>query len=210
MEIAGALAAMYTQHSDKLDEPGDITVLLRQWTNGDSCNLDPLFELVYPQLKQIANSLFRNERPGSVLQPTVLVNELYLKLLGQHSLRVEDRRHFFSLAARLMRRVLVDQARSEGRQKRSGGGVPVALHEDLTCFAIGPTDASPELLDLDRVLNELEAIDLRKCRMLEVRCFLGFTAHETAEVFGTSKATVDRDLRFVRSWLYDLLQAPAP
>jgi RNA polymerase sigma factor (TIGR02999 family) len=210
MAIAGTFAAMYTQHSDELDQPGDITVLLREWTNGDSCNLDPLFELVYPQLKQIANSLFRNERPGSVLQPTVLVNELYLKLLGQHSLRVEDRKHFFSLAARLMRRVLVDQARSEGRQKRSGG-MPVALHEDLACFGIGSTNAaSPELLDLDRVLNQLEAIDLRKCRMLEVRCFLGLTAHETAEVFGTSKATVDRDLRFVRSWLYDRLQASAP
>ncbi len=184
-----------------MEEPGEITVLLRQWTAGDPSSLDPLFELVYPQLKQIANSLFRSERPGNILQPTVLVNELYLKLLGQERLRIEDRQHFFSLAARLMRRMLVDQVRSDGRQKRSGG-VLVPLHEDLAFI-----DAtSPEMLDLDRLLDELEKIDLRKCRMLEVRCFLGFTAHETAEVFGISKATVDRDLRFVRSWLYARLQ----
>ena len=194
---------MYTQHSDPtLEEPGDITVLLRQWTGGDPCTLEPLFELVYPQLKQIASSLFRHERPGNILQPTVLVNELYLRLLGQHRLRIEDRQHFFSLAARFMRRILVDQVRSEGREKRSAG-VPVALHEDLAYIDA----ASPEMLDLDRVLDELEQIDLRKCRMLEVRYFLGFTAHETAEVFGISKATVDRDLRFVRSWLYGRLQS---
>lgn len=184
-----------------MPEPGDITVLLRQWSGGDSRTLEPLFELVYPQLKQIANSLFRHERPGNILQPTVLVNELYLKLLGQHRLRIEDRQHFFSLAARMMRRVLVDQVRAEGRQKRSAGQ-PLPLHEDLAFIDA----ASPEMLDLDRVLDELEHIDIRKCRMLEVRCFLGFTADETAEVFGTSKATVDRDLRFVRSWLYDRLQ----
>jgi DNA-directed RNA polymerase specialized sigma24 family protein len=89
----------------------------------------------------------------------------------------------------------------------SSGGIPVVLHEDLVCFAAGSSDASdPEILDLDRVLNELEEIDLRKCCMLEVRCFLGLTAQETADVFGTSKATVDRDLRFVRSWLYERFQ----
>ena len=191
---------VYSTLRPKLKEPGDITVLLRQWTGGDPRTLEPLFELVYPQLKQIAGSLFRHERAGNILQPTVLVNELYLKLLGQHRLVIEDRQHFFSLAARLMRRMLVEQIRSDSSRKRSAGTL-VPLHEDLAYI-----DAtSPEMLDLDRVLNELEAIDIRKCRMLEVRCFLGLTAHETAEVFGTSKATIDRDLRFVRSWLYDRL-----
>jgi len=187
----------------RLDSPGDITVLLREWSSRGSGQLDPLFELVYPQLKQIAHSLFRNERPQSILQPTVLVNELYLKLLNQHSLHIEDRKHFFSLAARLMRRLLVDQARSDGRQKRDPG-LSVPLHEDLAWI-----DAtSPAMLDLDLALDELERIDIRKCRMLELRCFLGFTAEETAELIGASKATVDRDLRFVRSWLYSRLESP--
>lgn len=187
-----------------MEEPGDITVLLRQWTGGDAGTLEPLFQLVYPQLKQIAHSIFRGERPGNLLQPTVLVNELYIKLLGQNRLCIEDRQHFFSLAARMMRRVLVDQARSDGRQKRSGNA-QFPLHEDLPFV-----DAtSVEMLDLDRALDQLEQIDLRKCRILEVRYFLGFGAQETAELFGTSKATVDRDLRFVRSWLYARLQSPA-
>lgn len=194
--------AVYSCFKQKLESPGDITVLLREWSSRGSGQLDPLFELVYPQLKQIAHSLFRNERPESILQPTVLVNELYLKLLSQHSLRMEDRKHFFSLAARLMRRVLVDQARSEGRQKRDPGMV-VPLHDDLAWI-----DAtSPAMLDLDQALDELERIDIRKCRMLELRCFLGFTADETAELIGSSKSTVDRDLKFVRSWLYSRLEA---
>lgn len=186
-----------------MHSPGDITVLLREWSNGNSGQLEPLFELVYPQLRQIAQSLFRNERPECVLQPTVLVHELYLKLLTQHSLQVEDRKHFFSLAARLMRRVLVDQARSESRQKRDRG-VSVPLHEDLAWVDA----ASPSMLDLDQALDELEQIDLRKCRMLELRYFLGFTAEETAELIGSSKSTVDRDLKFVRSWLYSRLESP--
>jgi RNA polymerase sigma factor (TIGR02999 family) len=101
-----------------------------------------------------------------------------------------------------MRRVLIDQARSEGRQKRDGG-TPVLLHPDLAWI-----DARPvELMDLDRVLEELEQLDPRKCRMVELRFFLGFSAEETAELLNTSKATVDRDLRFVRGWLYDRLHS---
>lgn len=183
-----------------LSESGDITILLRQWNGGDSAALEPLFELVYPQLRQIAGALFRGERPGNVLQPTGLVNELYFKLVRQKLLRFEDRQHFFSLAARLMRRVLIDQARLEGRQKRKGGEM-VPLHEDLAWV----NAASSDILDLDRVLVELEAIDERKCRMVELHFFLGFTSEETAELLGISKATADRDLKFVRSWLYDRL-----
>lgn len=166
--------------------------------------LEPLFSQVYPELKQIAGAIFRGERPGKILQPTGLVNELYLKLIRHRQLHFEDRHHFFSLAARLMRRILVDEARSQGRQKRAGG-VAVPLHEDLASI-----DASSvEMVDLDRALEELEQIDARKCRMVELRFFLGFTAEETAEIVGASKATVDRDLKFVRAWLYDRLR-PAP
>jgi RNA polymerase sigma factor (TIGR02999 family) len=181
-----------------------ITALLRRWSGGDSAMLEPLFSQVYPELKQIAGAIFRGERPGKILQPTGLVNELYLKLIRHRQLHFEDRHHFFSLAARLMRRILVDEARSQGRQKRAGG-VAVPLHEDLASI-----DASSvEMVDLDRALEELEQIDARKCRMVELRFFLGFTAEETAEIVGASKATVDRDLKFVRAWLYDRLR-PAP
>lgn len=183
-----------------MQDTGDITLLLRQWRDGDPSTLEPLFQLVYPQLKQIAGSLFRNEKPGNILQPTVLVNELYLKLIAHNNLRLEDRSHFFSFAARLMRRILVDQARFEGRQKRDGG-VPTVLNEDLAFI-----DAySPEVIDLDHFLTELETIDSRKCHLVELRYFLGFTADETAHILGISKATADRDMKFARSWLYDRL-----
>jgi RNA polymerase sigma factor (TIGR02999 family) len=162
--------------------------------------IDHLFELVYPQLRQIAGVLFRGERPEHLLQPTSVVNELFLKLVRQRSLRFEDREHFYSLSARLMRRVLVDHARSEGRQKRDFG-IPVTMRADLAWV-----DARPaEMIDLDRVLGELEQLDPRKCKMVELRFFLGFTAEETAELLSTSKATVDRELRFVRGWLYERL-----
>jgi RNA polymerase sigma factor (TIGR02999 family) len=180
--------------------PGEITLLLREWDDGDAAASGPLFEIVYPQLRRIAGAIFRGERPENVLQPTGVVNELFLKLVRQRSLRFEDREHFYSLSARLMRRVLVDHARTEKRLKRSGG-TPVVLHDDLVSI-----DYSPEAaIDIDRVLQELEKIDPRKCRMVELRFFLGFSAEETAELLSTSKATVDRDMRFVRVWLLDRL-----
>ncbi len=183
-----------------LTQPGEITVLLREWNDGKAAATEHLFELVYPQLRKIAGALFRGERPENMLQPTSVVNELFLKLIRQRSLRFEDREHFYSLSARLMRRVLVDHARSEGRQKRDGG-VPIPLHEELAWI-----DAKrAEMMDLDRVLEELDELDPRKCRMVELRFFLGFTAEETAELLNTSKASVDRELRFVRGWLYDRL-----
>lgn len=183
-----------------LTQPGEITVLLHEWSEGKPAATEHLFELVYPQLRKIAGALFRGERPENMLQPTSVVNELFLKLIRQRSLRFEDREHFYSLSARLMRRVLVDHARSEGRQKRDGG-VPVQLHEELAWI-----DAKrAEMMDLDRVLEELDELDPRKCKMVELRFFLGFTADETAELLNTSKASVDRELRFVRSWLYDRL-----
>jgi RNA polymerase sigma factor (TIGR02999 family) len=182
-------------------EPGGVTLLLREWSDGKPDATEALFNLVYPHLRKIAGALFRGERPENVLQPTSVVNELFLKLIRQRSLRFEDREHFYSLSARLMRRVLVDHARSEGRRKRDGGS-SVPLHDELLWIDANPAEA----IDLDRVLEELEQIDPRKCRMVELRFFLGFTAEETAELMHVSKASVDRDLRFVRGWLNDRLQ----
>jgi RNA polymerase sigma factor (TIGR02999 family) len=185
-----------------LPTSGEITELLHAWSEDSAAPTDVLFAMVYPDLRRIAGALFRGERPENVLQPTCVVNELFLKLLRQRSLRFEDREHFYSLCARLMRRVLVDHARSEGRHKRSGG-VSVPLHDDMVW-----TDADPaDTLDLDRALDELERIDPRKCRMLELRFYLGFTAEEAAELLHVSKASVDRDVRFVRAWLNDRLHS---
>ena len=181
-------------------ESGDITMLLREWTEGRPGALESLFDRVYPELRRIAGALFRGEGPGQIQQPTSVVNELFLKLVRQRSLRFEDRNHFYSLSARLMRRILIDQARSQGRQKRDGG-LAVPLEEGMAWV-----DATPaELLDLDRALNALETLDPRKTKMVEYRFFLGFSAEETAELLGVSKATVDRELRFTRGWLYDRL-----
>src|ERR1017187_3796623 len=145
-----------------MPEAGEITILLHDWNAGDPAAVEQLFERVYPQLRQIAGALFRGERPENILQPTSVVNELFLKLIRQRSLRFEDREHFYSLSARLMRRVLVDQARSEGRQKRDGG-IPVPLHPDMAWI-----DARPaEMMDLDPVLEDLRSEERRvgkECR----------------------------------------------
>jgi RNA polymerase sigma factor (TIGR02999 family) len=181
-------------------DPGEVTLLLRDWSRGKPDATEALFALVYPHLRKIAGALFRGEQAENVLQPTSVVNELFLKLIRQRSLRFEDREHFYSLSARLMRRVLVDHARSEGRKKRDGG-ISMPMQDDLLWIDAKPAEA----IDLDRVLEELEQIDPRKCRMVELRFFLGFTADETAELMHVSKASVDRDLRFVRGWLNDRL-----
>jgi RNA polymerase sigma factor (TIGR02999 family) len=185
-----------------LGQVGEITELLHAWREGDPRALDRLFEEVYPQLRRIAGSLFRGERPENLLQPTSVVNELFLKLVRQRSLRFEDREHFYSLSARLMRRVLIDDARNRARVKRDGG-IAIPMEDGLAWIDARPVEA----MDVDRVLGELEAIDPRKCRIVELRFFLGFTADETAELLSISKATVDRELRFSRAWLHERLHA---
>lgn len=185
-----------SQEAPAISDPGDITVLLHEWSQGEPAASERLFEIVYPHLRKIAGAMFRGERSESLLQPTSVVNELFLKLVRQRSLRFEDREHFYSLSARFMRRILVDQARSDKRLKRSAG-IPVPLTDDVAW-----TGASPEeTLHLDRLLEELEQLDPRKCRMVELRFFLGFSPDETAALLNTSKRTIDRDLRFVRVWL---------
>jgi RNA polymerase sigma factor (TIGR02999 family) len=184
----------------RLSHAGEVTELLREWREGRPDAIDRLFDAVYPQLRQIAGALFRGERPENILQPTSVVNELFLKLIRQRSLRFEDREHFYSLSARLMRRVLLDHAREQGRQKRDGG-ISVPMDEKLAWIGAKPV----EMMDLDRVLSELDELDARKCRMVELRFFLGFTAEETAELLNISKATVDRELKFARGWLYERL-----
>lgn len=184
-----------------MEQPGEITVLLKQWSDGKQDALVPLFELIYPKLRQMAASLFRDESPGHVLQPTGVVNEFYLKFVRQQRLQFDDREHFYSLAARLMRRILVDYARQRHSVKRDGG-IAVPLDEG-SAWTEAP---GPDLVDIDRALEELQKIDQRKCRIIDLRFFLGFTSEETAEIMGSSKATVDRELRFARGWIQDWME----
>lgn len=187
----------------------DITVLLEAWSRGDESALDRLAPSVYPHLRSMAGAFLRGERPGHTWQATALVNELFLKLIAQREPRFEHRRHFYNACARLMRRALIDHARTAHAEKRGGRQAYVPLHEEISwCNAAGP-----EVLDLDRALKELAALDAEQVEMFETRFLVGCSAEETAELFGTSKATVDRRMRMARAFLYQRLApgaAPDP
>lgn len=183
-----------------------ITILLRRWEAGEPDALDQLIPLVYPQLRQVAAAYIGREKRKDLMQPTVLVHELYLKLLQQKKIAWEDRRHFYVFAAHSMRMILIDHARSLKAQSRGSGVEPVPLHEAMAWVEIG----SPELIDLDRALEELQAITPSKVKLVELRYFLGCTAEETAALLGISKATVDRELRFIKAWLFERLHPGVP
>jgi len=177
---------------------GEITLLLARWKEGDLLAFEQMMPLVYPHLRQVAAAYIRRERNPDVLQPTVLVHELYLRLLQQKKAVGEDRCHFYAFAAKVMRRMLIDQARERQTQIRGGGQERVPLSDDLSWVNID----SPELLDLNRALDGLGALDPTKVQLVELRYFLGCTADETASLMNISKATVDRELKFIKSWLY--------
>jgi RNA polymerase sigma factor (TIGR02999 family) len=184
---------------DHPEVPGDITALLHRWGEGDRQALAALATLAYDDLRNIAAGYLRREGRAQTLQATSLVNELYLRLARQRGVQLTDRRHFYAFAALMLRRILTDHARLAHSQKRpTGQAEKVPLHEDMAWV-----DASGEgMLDLDRALTELEALDERKVRVIELRYFLGCTNDEAAELLGVAPATVDRDLQFARTWLY--------
>lgn len=182
--------------------PHDITQLLQGWGLGDRDAFQKLVPLAYPHLKRVAGSFLRRERPGHTLQATALVHELYLVLVRQRKVELKDRQHFFTFAARLMRMILRDSARDHVAGKRGAGAPHVPISDDLPWLDFN----GPELLDLDQALEELEGLDPRKAQLIELRQFLGCTADETAEILGVSKATVDRELRMVKAWLYQRLR----
>ncbi|MGB7761428.1 MAG: sigma-70 family RNA polymerase sigma factor [Bryobacteraceae bacterium] len=182
--------------------PGEITRLLLQWKRGEPDAFDRLMPLVYPHLRQIAAAYIRRERNPGVLQATALVHEVYLRLIGQRKVEWADRAHFYTFAAKVMRRILTDHARSGDAQKRGGGAEHVPLNDQIPWIKVG----SESMLELNQALDKLEAIDPQKVQLVELRYFLGCTAEETAEVLQVSKATVDRDAKFVRSWLYQRIQ----
>lgn len=177
---------------------GEITLLLHKWTQGEPDALQQLMPLVYPHLRQVAAAYIRREREPGLLQATVLVHEVYLRLIGQQKADWANRAHFYTFSAKIMRMILTDHARSEDAQKRGGGAQHIPLNEQLPWVQIG----SESMIDLNRALDELEAIDSRKVQLVELRYFLECTAEETAEIMQISKATVDREIKFAKSWLY--------
>ena len=183
-----------------MDAPGDVTQLLNQWAGGDEQAGEALTPLVYDELHKIAARLFRSERSGHTLQPTALVHEAYANLIGA-DISWQDRAHFYSLAARMMRRLLVNHANAKNAAKRGGGAVRVTLDESRTPAA----DDSAELLDLDEALTRLAEMDERKAELIQLQYFGGLSFKEMEEVTGLSSSTLDRDLRFARAWLKDQL-----
>ena len=179
--------------------PEDVTALLIRWGEGDRSAMDRLMPVVYDELRRIAQRHFRRERPGNTLQPTALVNEVYLRLVDQRGVSWQSRAHFFGIAARLMRQVLVDRARSRRAAKR--GGADYML--DLTDISDVPDKSRPlDLLALDRALDGLASFDPQQGRVVELKFFGGLSIEETAEVMGTSPATVKREWALARSWLF--------
>lgn len=189
-----------------MDSSGEITLLLHKWKQGEPDALDRLMPLVYPHLRQVAAAYIRRERDPGVLQATALVNEVYLRLIGQEKADWADRAHFYTFSAKIMRMILTDHARSDDAQKRGGGAEHVPLNDQIPWVRIG----SESMIDLNRALDELDAIDPHKVQLVELRFFLGCTAEETAEIMHVSKATVDREVKFVKSWLYQRIGNLSP
>lgn len=174
-----------------------VTQLLEAWNNGDQTSRDELMRLVYHELHRLAEGYLRRERPNHSLQATALVNEAYLRLVGQHHVQWQNRQHFIGLAAEMMRRVLVDHARKHRRDKRGGGEYMLSLSQADRFNH----ESDVNLVDLDEALHKLTHIDAQRGRMVELRFFGGLSIEATAEVLNISTATVERDWRVAKAFL---------
>ena len=185
-----------------MDEPSvsphRVTQLLAEWSNGDSAALAELTPLVYEELRRLAHHYMEGQRRDHTLQTTALVNEAYLRLADQTAPDWKSRAHFFALAARAMRQILVSYARSNRAQKRGGGAVRIELDE----AAILSPEQSKEIVDLHEALGRLESVDSRKARVVELKYFGGLNYDEIAEVLKIARVTVRRDWEFAKLWLY--------
>jgi RNA polymerase sigma factor (TIGR02999 family) len=175
-----------------------VTQLLLDWGNGDKAALDKLVPVVYQELRRLAAYYMRRERPGHTLQTSALVNEAYMRLVDYSQMRWQSRAHFFAVAAQAMRRILVEHARKRHFAKRGGGAVKVSFDE----AAIVSQEQAADLVALDDALTSLEAMDERKARIVELRYIGGLNIEETAEVLSISPATVQREWRAAKAWLY--------
>jgi RNA polymerase sigma factor (TIGR02999 family) len=178
-------------------DTNDLSKLLRAWSAGDQRALNGLTPIVYDELRRLAHRYMERERPGHTLQTTALVNEAYMRLVNYKRMQWQDRAHFFAVSAQVMRRILVDYARSHNI-KRGRGVQRVTLDE----VAVVAGDRTDDLVALDEALNELARLDPRKMQIIEMRFFGGLSAEETAEVLKVSPATVRRDWSIAKLWLY--------
>lgn len=174
-----------------------ISLLLQRWSEGDRHALDDLMPLVYDELHRLAGHYLRRERADHTLQPTALVNEAYLQMVGQHHTRWQNRAQFIGVAAQMMRRILVDHARATQAQKRGGPNFTVSLSE-ARLFGEEP---DVDLLRINEALERLTAIDPQQARVVELKFFGGLTIEETCEVLGVSHTTVEREWKMARAWL---------
>ena len=180
-----------------------ITERLIAWNSGDDAARDDVIRVVYDELRSMANRYLRLERPDHTLQPTALVHEAYMRLIDQTQVNWQNRAHFFGVAAQMMRRILVDHARTKQRDKRGGPAPKLSLDE-----AIGAsTERAADLVALDAALESLTQIDQRKGRVIELRFFGGLSVEETAEVLDVSPQTVLRDWKLAKAWLYQEMKS---
>lgn len=177
--------------------PNQVTELLLAWGQGDDVALEQLIPLVYDELHRLAHRYLGGERAGHLLQTTALVNEAYLRLVDSSRVQWQNRAHFFAVSAQLMRRVLVDFARSRNYQKRGGDAVQISLHEELA----GSTERGADLVALDDSLTALATTDERASRVVELRFFGGLSIEETAEALKISPETVKRDWTWAKAWM---------
>ncbi len=175
----------------------EVSLLLKAWRGGDETVVDKLVPLVYDELRRIAHRHMVRERSGNTLQTTALVNEAYLRLVDVRDVPWHDRAHFFALSAQLMRRILVDHARSRARKKRGGPAQKLSLDEALAV----PVQKEANLVELDEALKSLAAVDARKAKAVELRFFGGLSVEDTAEVLGVSVSTVMSDWKLAKVWL---------
>jgi RNA polymerase sigma factor (TIGR02999 family) len=180
------------------DDQSQVTQLLVKWGGGDQQALENLMPLVYAELKRLAGSYLRRERPDHTLQSAALVNEAYVRLIDQRAVRWQNKAHFFGIAAQMMRRILLDHARGHHAAKRGAGIEPLELNEALD----QAQKQSIDLLGLDEALRTLEKMDPQQGRIVELRFFSGLSIEETAEVLSISPATVKREWASARAWLY--------
>jgi RNA polymerase sigma factor (TIGR02999 family) len=182
----------------------DVTPILQAAQAGDEGAAAQLLPLVYNELRKLAQNRIAHLPPGQSLQPTALVHEVYLRLIGKHNLRLESRRHFFFAAARAMRDILVEQARRKAGLKRGGGRQRVELNEQVAIVEPPAQDVQ----DLHEALGELERLDPLKARIVDLRYFAGMSMKEAAEVLGLSERTLHRHWRFIKAWLKSRLAEP--
>lgn len=178
-------------------EPEEITLLLKAWNAGDENAVERLFPLVYDELRRQAKRYLLQERSNHTLQPTALVHEAYLRLAGEVKFTIENRVHFYGIASRIMRQILVDHARKHNAEKRGGAAQRFSI-ENLD---IVPDQSGGDLLELNEALEKLEKLDERKCRVVDMRFFGGLKEAEIAEVLDVTEKTVRRDWQFAKLWL---------